>query len=226
MRTPPPADPNAALLSATAIRHLAAHGYESTTAGDLADAVGLSRSTFFRRFGGKDEVLFVDHDLALSHLEAALTDGTGSPTEMLARGAMGVLQLLTRDPEAARLRSELLRTNSSLREHESVITHRYERVFAAYLLRVAPPGTPEWAPTALAAGVVAVHNATLRRWLRDPDPRIILGLDAELRQLVARFSPWFSEADHSAARVVVAAFDSATGPDDVVTAIRAALETG
>ena len=38
-------------------------GYEQTTASALADAIGMSRSTFFRRFGSKEDVVFSDQDV-------------------------------------------------------------------------------------------------------------------------------------------------------------------
>ncbi len=218
--------PSPAETGVAAIRHLAQHGFERTTAGELADAMGMSRSTFFRRFGSKDDVVFADHDLALADLEVQLGTeaAAATPIESIARGAAGVLHLLTRDPAAAILRSELLRSTPSLRERELVITHRYERVFAAFLTRTAPSGTPEWVPLALAAGVVAVHNAALRKWLRDPDPRIVGTLDAELAQLGARFAPWFGGASQEVpVRVVVAAFDAGASPEAVLSAVRAQL---
>ena len=61
-------DPTAAAPQAAAVRYLAEHGYEQTTASALADAIGMSRSTFFRRFGSKEDVVFSDHDIALARL--------------------------------------------------------------------------------------------------------------------------------------------------------------
>lgn len=213
-------------VGSTAIRYLAEHGFEATTAGDLADAVGMSRSTFFRRFGSKDDVIFADHDLALARLEEFLTETELPIPDAMARSIVDVLHLLTRDPEAAQLRSDLLRRTPALRERELVITHRYERVTAAYLARVAEPGTPHWVPLALASAAVAVHNAALRRWLRDPDPRATGTLDAELRTLVSRFTPWFGGVDRGTSHVVVAAFDAAAPPHEVLAAIDTQLRRG
>ena len=196
--------------AAAAVRYLAEHGFESTTVGDLADAIGMSRSTFFRRFRSKEDVVFADHDLALARLEELLSDTELTPSEALSRSTVEVLHTLVRDTHAARLRWELLRQNPSLRERELVITHRYERVFVEYLERVAPPGAPQWAPVALAASLVAVHNAALRRWLR------------ELRELTAQFAPWFAESGGSR-RVVVAVFDPGASSDEIAGAIEAQL---
>jgi hypothetical protein len=99
-----------------------------------------------------------------------------------------------------------------------VISHRYERVFAEYLSRVGSPATPSWAPIALAAGLVAVHNAALRRWLRGSDVRALSALERELFELADRFAPWFG-GERRESRVVVAAFDSQASPDEVLGAI-------
>lgn len=206
-------------VGAAAIRLLAVRGYERTTAGELADAIGMSRSTFFRRFGSKDDVVFADHDLALRRLEDGLRDTELDTPDALTRAIAEVMQHLTHDAEAARLRSELLRQTPALRDRELVITHRYEQVCGDYLKRVGAPGMPGWVPVALASSVVAVHNAALRRWLRDPDPRIIGVLDTELRALIDLFGPWFGGATAGPTRVVVATFDAAAPATEVLQAI-------
>lgn len=204
--------------AAAAVRYLAKHGYETTTASELADAIGMSRSTFFRRFGSKEDVVFADHELARARLEHVLRDANLVPIDAITRAPIEVLHTLTRDRETARLRWELLRQNPSLRERELVITHRYERDFAGFLAAAAQPGAPRWAPVALAAALVAVHNAALRRWLRDDDARALGSLERELADLTARFAPWFGGDGHPS-RVVVAAFDAQASPAEVLQAI-------
>ena len=203
---------------AAALELFATQGFEATSVEQIAQAAGVSRSTFFRQFGGKDDVVFADHEVALATLEALLGESGLDVVDAVARAAARVLEHLTRDREAAQLRSGLLRHTPALREHELVIAHRYERVFDAYLARAAQPGTPAWVPVALAAGIVAVHNAALRRWLREPDPREFVVLDAELRQLVARFAPWFG-GERAPSRVTVAVFDADASPAEVMLAI-------
>lgn len=212
--------------STAAIRRLAEQGYESTTAEDLAEAVGMSRSTFFRRFGSKDDVIFADHDHALARLTEFLASTELPLGDAVIRGTLEVMHFLTRDADAARLRSDLLRRTPALRERELVITQRYERLFADHLGAHAPEGTPRWAIAAAAAGLVAVHNSTLRSWLHDPDPRLIGALDRELHELLARFSPWFGSGDDDTggSRVVVAVYDSPAPAERILGAVRNALE--
>lgn len=216
--------------SAAAIRCLTEKGYDSTTAEDLAEAVSMSRSTFFRRFGNKDDVVFADHDHALIQLETFLSTTGLPPTEAVIEGTADVLRLLIRDPEAARLRFELMRLTPSLRDRELVITHRYERVFARYLQSQLPPDTAPWVVTAVAAGLVAVHNSRLRQWLRDPGPDVAPQLCRELRQLVSAFAPWLSTSTIGGTaahvgRVVVAVYDTAIPPEAVLSTIAQSLNT-
>lgn len=210
--------------SAAAIRYLTKHGYDATTAGDLADAVGMSRSTFFRRYGNKDDVIFADHVHALAQLEEFLGGTPISPPDALVEGTCDVLRLLLRSPDAARLRFELMRVTPALRDRELIITHRYERVFARYIRDLLPEGLPTWIPASLSAGLVAVHNATLRAWLKGETSDAVHVLGRELRQLVALYQPWLApESDPAGRRVVVAVYDAGTASEAVLQSIAASL---
>lgn len=210
--------------STAAIRRLAEQGYDATTAEDLADAVGMSRSTFFRRFGSKDDVVFADHDHALAQLELFLSTTELPADEALVEGTADVLRLLVRDPEAARLRFDLMRHTPSLRDRELIITHRYERVFARYIREALQPGSPDWAASALAASLVAVHNATLRDWLRGRVTDAPRAVTRALRQLTALYEHWLSpDASEGRRRVLVAVYDAAGSPDAVLGAVAAQL---
>ncbi|UOR00542.1 TetR/AcrR family transcriptional regulator [Leucobacter allii] len=225
MATPSASNGAALESSAAAIRMLAARGYEATTAEDLADAVGMSRSTFFRRFGSKDEVIFSDHDHALARLESFLADTALPVPEALAAGTADVLRLLIRDPEAARLRLELMRRTPALRDRELIITHRYERVFVRYLReRVTAPG---WVVSALAAGIVAVHNRTLRDWLRGELVDAPEAFARDARRLCGLFREWLAPGDEPGdRRVLVAVYDAAGAPEAVLDAVSAQLGPG
>ena len=220
LRTAPAPD-----SSAAAIRRIAERGYEATTAGDLADAVGMSRSTFFRRFGSKDDVVFADHDFALDALESFLDQTTLPAPEALVQGTADVLRLLIRDPEAARLRFDLMRHVPALRDRELVITHRYERVFSRFVREALPRTAPEWVPAALAAALVAVHNHTLRDWLHGHVADAPATLTRDLRRTVALFDGFLSpDPGGERRRVVVAVYDAAGSPEAVLDAVAASLD--
>ena len=212
-------------VSSAVIQCITENGYEATTAGDLANALGMSRSTFFRRFKSKDDVVFADHDLALQQLEHSLTaqedaSNRADLTETLIAATAEVLHQLTRDPEAARMRFDLLRDTPPLRARELVITHRYERVFARFLTEALDPEAPSWAITSLAAGIVAVHNRVLRAWLRGDEPDAARAVVGELRGLTALYARWLSpEKQLTPQRVLVAVYDTEGSADAVLAAV-------
>lgn len=211
--------------TAAAVKHLFEHGYENTTATELADAMGMSRSTFFRRFGSKEDVIFTDHAYMLSQLEQQLDESPEHTIDVLKRGAIEIMHVQSRDRDTAVMRWELLRSNTLLRERELVISHRYERLFHKYLQQAAKPHTPNWVPVALAAALVAIHNANMRKWLRDPTTVSLTSLERDLNELHERFTPWFgddNEETHS--RVLVTAFDINSDPNDVISAVTAQLQ--
>jgi hypothetical protein len=84
--------------------------------------------------------------------------------------------------ETSLARHRLLQQVPALRDRELVTTHRYERAFTAYLRDTLPPDRSMTTMSiAFAASVVAVHNAILRRWLRNPH----LDLRPELEEAFA-----------------------------------------
>ena len=171
-----------------ALRLLARNGYESTTVDELADAAQISRSTFFRRFGSKDDIVFADHDFLIERLQAQLSDYLGDPLTAVCEGTRQVLDYHLRRPETSKLRHELLQQNPVLRDRELITSYRYERCIADFL-RSALPDAPEWAMLAYASSVVSTHNFELRGWLRNHAADAAGSLLAELRQLVQVFQP-------------------------------------
>lgn len=213
--TSPPSE-----YSAAAIRCIAARGYEATTAEDLAEAIGVSRSTFFRRFGSKDDVVFAEHDHALSQLDDFLASTNAPPADALVQGASDVLRHLIRDPEAARIRFELVRSTPPLRDRELVITHRYERVFARHLRDNLPVGTPAWVAGAIASSTVAVHNATLRGWLVGEIDDATHHAARDLKHLLCLYDRWLSpDRPAERSRVLVAVYETESSPESVYEAL-------
>jgi AcrR family transcriptional regulator len=63
-------------------------GYEATTVADIAERAGLTKSSFFRHFPDKREVLFVDQDLIRGSLVEGIDRAAAgdSPLEAVAAG--------------------------------------------------------------------------------------------------------------------------------------------
>lgn len=168
------------------VRMLADHGYLETTVEQLAQAAGISRATFFRKYGSKEDMVFADHAATLERLEVLLHRSGLSPRRGLVEGAQLVFRHHLDHTERAVARHDLLQGVESLRDREIAMSSRYERVFQAFLRdALAPSEDRRVTAVALAAATVAVHNAFLRTWLRDPSPAGGEQLAASLSQRVA-----------------------------------------
>jgi AcrR family transcriptional regulator len=208
---------------AAAIEVFTRQGYDATSVDDLADAVELSRSTFFRRFGSKEDVVFADHELLLSRVENYLDSATLAPLDAVAAAGWMVFKhhIDRRDVSVARF--ALLHDVPALRDRELITSHRYERAFTQYLRTALPAGPDrEYVSVAFSAAAVALHNAILRQWLFDPDTDLAPQLRTQLRALTRAFATNVEEKQIP--RVVVTVFEPGADRDDVLETIRVSLD--
>jgi len=150
---------------AAALALFAENGYEQTSVEQIAQSAGVSRSTFFRQFGGQDDVVFADHEVLLAQLREYLGTAHENPWAAVCEASVQVFRHFAADPDLARRRYAVVREVPSLRDREIVTVFRYERLFDEYL-RQALPGLDPIDAVAFAAMVTAVHNHVLRRLLR------------------------------------------------------------
>lgn len=174
----------ATAVVAAALALFEEHTFEQTSVDQIAKAAGVSRSTFFRQFGGKDDVVFADHELVLTELRGFLDEPHENPWLTVTEGAMMVFKRMTADPDVARKRYELVRRIPALREREIVTVFRYERLFDEYL-RAAMPTLDPIDAVGYAALIAAVHNHVLRQVLRGkrvPTSQLRAALDGAMRR--------------------------------------------
>jgi AcrR family transcriptional regulator len=208
---------------AAAIEVFTRQGYDATSVDDLADAVELSRSTFFRRFGSKEDVVFADHELLLGRVQTYLDTATLAPLDAVAAAGWMVFKhhIDRRDVSVARF--ALLHDVPALRDRELITSHRYERAFTHYLRTALPAGPDrEYVSVAFSAAAVALHNAILRQWLFDPDTDLAPQLRTQLRALTSAFATNLVEQQKP--RVVVTVFEPGADHDDVLETIRVSLD--
>lgn len=179
------------------------HGFDATSVEQIAKAAGVSRSTFFRQFGGKEDVIFADHEVLLHELRLFLHGPHDDPWEAVCTASELVFTHFARDPDLARRRYEIVRNVPALRDREIVTVFRYERLFDDYL-RQSLPGISPLDAVGFAALVTAVHNHVLRQLLRGNRVPV-----STLR----------SAMDDVRRRFGVLSEDAASSPDDVVVAV-------
>ncbi|MFH8250547.1 TetR/AcrR family transcriptional regulator [Microbacterium sp. B2969] len=190
---------------AAALDLFAAQGFEATSVEQIAQAAGISRSTFFRQFGGKDDVVFADHELLLDELRSYLSQPHDNPWAAVCEASMWVFKQFTADPELARRRYSVVRGVPALREREIVTVFRYERLFDEYL-RESLPGLDPIDAVGFAALVTAVHNHVLRQLLRGTKRVPASVLRRALDDVMRRYGVHPHGTDAAPDDVVVAVF--------------------
>ncbi|MDS0244112.1 TetR/AcrR family transcriptional regulator [Microbacterium kitamiense] len=161
----PPAGGASHDVVAAALDLFARQGFDQTSVEQIAQAAGVSRSTFFRQFGGKDDVVFADHELLLAQVRDFLAGPHDDPWDAVCEASLLVYSHFAGDPELARRRYTVVRGVPALRDREIVTVFRYERLFDEYL-RAAIPGLDPLDAVGFSAVVTAVHNHVLRQLLR------------------------------------------------------------
>lgn len=197
------AEPRSAVVAA-ALELFQQQGYDQTSVEQIAKAAGVSRSTFFRQFGGKEDVVFADHEVLLEEVRAFLAEGHDDPWIAVCDASERVFAHFARDPEMARRRYQIVREVPALRGREIITVFRYERLFDEYL-RSSLPGLDPLDAVGYSALVTAVHNHVLRQLLRDTKRVPISTLQDALADARRRYS--------------VGPEASASAPDDVVVAV-------
>jgi AcrR family transcriptional regulator len=200
-------------------------GYEQTTIDDITERAGLGRSTFFRYYRSKDDVIFPDHGLMLRLVRDRLSSASRQTALAAISDAIRlVLQRYIAEGDDARRRYALTSTVPALRDHEIATVARYQRVLrefiAGWMLESGEPASLR--AEIMAAAVVAAHNHVLRRWLRGESDDPVTELDAALGQVTGLFGEFGAEPapGAQAARAQAAQGQAAEGDSTAIVAFR------
>lgn len=163
----------------------AQHGFDEVTVEEAAREAGISRATFFRYFGSKEDVVIaaieassIDYGGVLTALPAV--DGE-SPWRLLHRAFKQALVHVDEDSARRRSRLRMINATPSLRArlvqrrmaHEDALT-------SALSQRIARPDAAR--PVIVAA--LAVLDLAWRRWADDEAPTLARSLDDVFEQLI------------------------------------------
>lgn len=215
-------------------------GYEQTTVDDITERAGLGRTTFFRHYRSKDDVIFPDHDKMLEVLRDRLrTSGQRTALTAVADAVRLVLLHYLDEEQVARRRYALTSAVPALRDREIASVARYQRLFREFIAdwMAQAPGASRRADALeadslraelMAAAVVAAHNHVLRRWLRGESPEPLRELDAAMAQVTGLFAAQSRSAAAGAAAVLdgatVVAFRTGQNLEVLLPALRKLIE--
>ncbi|WP_322769714.1 TetR/AcrR family transcriptional regulator [Frankia sp. Cr1] len=151
-------------LMTVAMDLFARKGYDATTIDEIAAAAGVSRSSFFRYFASKEDVV-LDHLDALgeSLAEALAQRPAGEDAWTALRRAFDVLLAYhARDPQGARGLRQMLDGNPALRARNlDKQCGWHDRLIPHIAARLGPAPAPDPADTGINARPEAVIGAAL-----------------------------------------------------------------
>jgi AcrR family transcriptional regulator len=176
-------------LQEAALALFSEHGFDQTTAAEIAARAGVTERTFFRHFADKREVLFGGSALLQERIVSGVADAPAAvtPLEAVACGLDAAAALLG---EARRdltsQRQAVIAGNPELRERELAKLAAYAASVAATLRQ---RGVSELQSTLAAEAGMSVLRAALERWANGNDDRslpvIMKDYMAELRAVTA-----------------------------------------
>jgi AcrR family transcriptional regulator len=180
-------------------------GYDQTTVDDIADRAGLGRTTFFRHYRSKEDVIFPDHDRLLRQIDERLRTSSHATGLVAVSDAVRLVLLHYIDEgDLARRRYALTSRVPALRDREIASAARYQRLFrefiAAWMTDTAEPAPLR--AELMAAAVVAAHNHVLRRWLRGESPEPVTEVDEALGLVIGLFTASAGHANGNGTTIV------------------------
>jgi AcrR family transcriptional regulator len=200
-------------------------GYEQATIDDITERAGVGRTTFFRHFRSKEDVIFPDHDRLLEQIRERLrTSSHGTALAAVSDAVRLVLLHYLDEGDLARRRYALTSSVPTLRHREIATVARYQRLIREFLAdRVDDPAEPTPLRAELmAASVVAAHNHVLRRWLRGESPDPVRELDDAIRQVISLFA---LGASPGGTGTTIVAFRASADIEEIVPALRRIAQT-
>ena len=174
-------------LRSAALDLFAAHGFEQTTAADIARSVGLTERTFFRHFADKREVLFDGQQL----LSAAFLEGFAAapedaePLQVVASALRSGTAFFPDDRRAySRARQAVIDQNPALLERER---HKMAGLAALGRTALLARGIGEPAASLAAEMGATVFGIAFAQWIAPDEHRSLTAIAAtmldELRAL-------------------------------------------
>jgi AcrR family transcriptional regulator len=156
-------------LQQAAVELFREHGYDRTTAAEIAARVGVTERTFFRHFQDKREVLFDGQAVLVDALTASIADAPAGlgPLDTLFRAFRSVTQLLEDNRPFSKPRQEVIATTPALQERELA---KLEALSDALALALKRRNVSDLQATLAArAGLAAFAHATIS-WLENEEP--------------------------------------------------------
>jgi AcrR family transcriptional regulator len=144
----------------------AQRGFEQTTAGDIAEAAGVTERTFFRHFADKREVLFDGSEVMLHVVREAILAAApdAPPLDAAIAGMVAATGMLEERRDHAVRRARIVETNPALRERELL---KLAAMVGETSEALHTRGVTEPAASLAAHSAVSVFQVAFTRWVTE-----------------------------------------------------------
>jgi TetR/AcrR family transcriptional regulator, regulator of mycofactocin system len=144
-------------------------GFEETPVEDIAAAAGISRRTFFRYFGSKNDVVFGNFELLLQDFEEWLASQPDERPmfEVIADATMQFNRVHSDGPAAHRERMELILHTPALRANAALRNAEWLAVVVRYAARRMDAHAEDLGPQLAGHVALGAANAAYEQWLHD-----------------------------------------------------------
>jgi mycofactocin system transcriptional regulator len=156
-------------LERVALELFARDGFTETTVEDIAEAAGVSRRTFFRYYGSKNDVVWGDFDRLLRDMDAWLAE-VPSAVPLLPTLADAVIRFNSLPAEAIRphrQRMSLILHVPALQAHSTLRYADWRAVVARFAARQLRQPVSALAPQLIGHVALGAAVAAYEQWLAD-----------------------------------------------------------
>lgn len=164
----------------------AERGFDEVTVEEAASEVGISRATFFRYFGSKEDAVLAAIEASsidyAAHLETLTAVEGESPWQLLHRAFTHAVSQRDEHTELERSRVRMINSTVSLRTRMAQRRFAHEDALTPVL--AARLGSPDAAQTFVVAALAALDLAW-RRWAEGAEPSVTESLDHAFGHLMA-----------------------------------------
>jgi AcrR family transcriptional regulator len=162
-------------------------GFEATTAGEAADAAGISRASFFRLFSSKEEAVFARQEATGAVIAATLAERP--PEEDHWTALQSAFKASTarylEDPERALARSRLILENPSLRARRLEVHADWSPAICGALASRMGEDAESMKVEGVVAAALGAFDAATTRWGASDGGDLIALIDESFEAVAA-----------------------------------------
>jgi mycofactocin system transcriptional regulator len=181
---------SARAIALVGLQLFAEQGFQETTIDQIAAAAQVSRTTFFRYFDSKSDLVWNEFDAEAESLRSRLAVApAGVPTMQAVRQA--VIEVNNYQPDyilELRSRTNLISSAPELAASAAAHYDGWMRAISDFVALRTGQSPDALFPTAVGRATLAVCRAAFEHWARTADADLITYLDLALRALASGFA--------------------------------------